>query len=356
VLLFAGARTQRSAAPLSAQVRATAAQTGSGALFGDPAMYLEGGNTVFPASGAYAGPGYFNAAAASADLVRCIKGLPPGSTQESFARDLVSFTATGVGVTRNAATESVNLTGVAAGGGGCFWSPHAVALAGKTLRAYHEFIFAFADNYAVSGGGADRGGGFTLQLVSAKPGAAPDGCGSVAAMGALGSSDAWGAHSIIVQTDVQRDPLDADPVENHTAILLNGSSDHHPVGASMSTACDASATACRHTPANRFEESPPAAHRQRVEVHSGCNAGCDVCDSASVAPPNDHLRVTAWVDCVDCSDVTLDLDRVAHGPTLQRCLSPDAALAFVYYGLTGGFKSGAGQQGVSLSHFVLRSE
>ncbi len=72
VLLFGGERTQRSVAPLEAQTRASAAQTGSASQFGDPAMYLEGGNTRFPAAGAYAGAVYFDPASASADLVRCI--------------------------------------------------------------------------------------------------------------------------------------------------------------------------------------------------------------------------------------------------------------------------------------------
>jgi hypothetical protein len=72
VLLFGGARTQRSVAPSGAQVRASAAQTGSASLFGDAAMYLEGGNTRFPAAGAYAGAVYFDPAVPSADLVRCI--------------------------------------------------------------------------------------------------------------------------------------------------------------------------------------------------------------------------------------------------------------------------------------------
>jgi hypothetical protein len=77
VLLFGGARTQRSVVPLGAQIRASAAQTGSAGLFGDPAMYLEGGNTRFPAAGAYAGAVNFDPAAASADLVRCIQGGTP---------------------------------------------------------------------------------------------------------------------------------------------------------------------------------------------------------------------------------------------------------------------------------------
>jgi hypothetical protein len=72
VLLFGGERTQRSVAPLEAQTRASTAQTGSAGQFGDPAMYLEGGNTRFPAAGAYAGAAHFNPASASADLVRCI--------------------------------------------------------------------------------------------------------------------------------------------------------------------------------------------------------------------------------------------------------------------------------------------
>jgi hypothetical protein len=73
VLLFGGARTLRSVAPLGEQIRVSAAQIGSASEFGDPAMYLEGTNTRFPGAGAYAGEAYFNPALPSADLVRCIR-------------------------------------------------------------------------------------------------------------------------------------------------------------------------------------------------------------------------------------------------------------------------------------------
>ena len=361
VLLFGGARTQRTLAPLLAQVRASAAQTGSAAVFGDPAMYLEAANTLFPASGAYSGAGFFNAGAPSADVVRCIKGLPPGSTQQSFAENFSSFNVAGVGVTPTAASQSLSL-GLAAGtAGGCFWSPTAIPLSGKTLRAYYDFKFSFADSFALTGLGVDRGNGFTLQLVSADSGVAPNICGTEIALGTLPATDvAWGRNSIIVETDVNADTAapnnQHDPFENHTAILLNGSIDHLQTGASMSFACDGTAAACRHAPANMFEESPPSQHHQRVEIHSGCNAACSLCKQFPVTAPNDYSRVTVWVDCLDCSDVVVDLDRLIHVPTLQRCVSSNSALNSAYFGFTGGFRSGARQQGVTLGNMILRSD
>jgi hypothetical protein len=360
VLLFGGARTQRSVAPLVAQVRITAAQTGSAAVFGDAAMYLEAGNTIFPASGAYSGSGFFNAGAASADLVRCIKGLAAGSTQQSFARDFSGFIVAGVGVSPVAATQSLAIATAAGSAGGCFWSPTAVPLAGKTLRAYYDFKFSLADSFAVIGTGLDRGNGFTLQLVSAEPGIAPDICGAEAAMGTLAADSNWGSNSIIVETDVNRDaaaPNDQhDPSENHTAILLNGNIDHLQAGASMSAACDGTAAACRHMPANKFEEAPPAQHHQRIEIHSGCDAACSVCNQFPLAAPHDYSRVAVWVDCMDCSDVVADLDRLTQVPTLQRCVTSNTALSSVYWGFTGGFRSGSRQQGVTLGKLILRSE
>ncbi len=360
VLFFGGARTQRSVAPLSAQLRATAAQTGSAAVFGDPTMYLEAGNTQFPASAAYAGSGYFHAGTASADLVRCIKGLAAGSTQQSFAADFSGFSVAGVGVSPVAQTRSVNIATATGNSGGCFWSPSLVPLAGKTLRTYYDFKFSLSDSFAVNATGADRGNGFTLQLVSAESGVAPDTCGAQAAMGTLAADSIWGGRSIIVETDVHRDaaaPSDAhDPNENHTAILLNGDLDHLQAGASMSAACDGTAAGCRHLPANKFEEAPPALHHQRIEIHSGCDATCSHCSQFPLSPPNDYARVAVWVDCVDCSDVMADLDRLAQRPTLQRCLPSNAALSSAFWGFTGGFRTGSRQQGVTLSELIVRSE
>ncbi len=356
VLLFAGERTLRSLAPPGPQIRATGAQTGNATLFGDPAMYLEGANTVFPAGGAYGGAGFFDPGSASADVVRCIKGLPAGSLQESFAQDFPRFVAIGAGAVPDLAHMSVKLVNAVGAAGACFWSPTAVPLARKTLRAHHEFEFSFADDFALTGTGTDRGNGFSLQLVSADVGTAPSACGTGGTMGTLDGSDPWGANSIILETDVHRDAVSADLAGNHSAILLNGSIDHSQPGASMSPACDGTAAGCRHAPANLFEESIPTGHNQRLELHSGCNAGCSVCNPSAHAAPNDYLRVTVWVDCKDCNDVATDLDRSHHVPSLQRCITPNAALNSVYYGFTGGFNAGAGQQAVSLSHLVVRSE
>lgn len=40
--------------------------------------------------------------------------------------------------------------------GGCLWSPLRIPLAGKTLRAYYEYRFAYADTYAIDGDSNDR--------------------------------------------------------------------------------------------------------------------------------------------------------------------------------------------------------
>lgn len=75
-----------------------------------------------------------------------------------------------------------------------------------------------------------------------------------------------------------------------------------------STACDGSSSVCQHTPPNRFEESPnPQRHHQRVEIVTGCNANCSVCAPAAHAPPRSYARLSAWVDCDDCDDITLGL-------------------------------------------------
>ena len=127
-------------------------------------------------------------------------------------------------------------------------------------------------------------------------------------------------------------------------------------GTSADGAADGSAAGCSHSPANRFEEEPPLAHRQRVEIHSGCDALCTACNHRPVAAPNDHISVTAWIDCSDCSDIAQDLDRAAHQPTMQRCLGADPALDSVYYGFTGGFPGGAPAQAVTLGRLILRSD
>lgn len=176
-------------------------------------------------------------------------------------------------------------------------------------------------------------------------------------MGALAAADIWGVDSIIVETDVHRDvPIINDPVENHTAIMLNGNIDHTGPGDTMSAACNGTATGCRHNPANKFEETPLRTHNQRIEIHTGCNAACTICNPPTHGAPNNYARVTTWVDCKDCNNTAADINRVAAVPTVQRCLALNPALNTVFFGITGGFLSAGSQQGVTLNNLVVRSE
>lgn len=358
VLLFGGART-------ATQSRNTAfARTD---VVASPANYLEGTNATrfgavgSPPSGPFDmtyGRGEFDATQPNRDLVRCITTTPP--VNSSFANNFAGFITVGVGVTATATPVNQTLSiGDAPGvAGGCFWSPTMTPLAGRIIRAYYDYQFTSSDPFALTSVGADRGNGFSLQLVTGQFAAPPSTCGIEANMGVLGAADVWGADSIIFETDVHRDVARADPVQNHSAILLDGFLDHAPAspGATISAACNGTATGCRHSPANRFEESPLQAHNQRIEIHTGCNAACAVCDPSAHAAPNNYARVTAWVDCTDCKETATDIDRVVTVPTIQRCVVINPALNTVYFGFTGGFRSGASQQGVTLTNFFLRSE
>jgi hypothetical protein len=299
VLFFAGER-----AP--GQVRATAAD------FANPANYLEGGNlALFPGVGGYTGADQFNPAAPSADVVRCITGLTGTATQVSFAANLGSFVSVGAAgsVTVNAIDKTVTLADAAGAAGGCFWSPTQFPLAGRNLRAYYDYKFTVPDSFAVTGLGSDRGNGFSLQMVTGSFASAPNTCGAEVDMGVLGSADVWGHDSFIFETDVRQDVGHSDPTENHSAILLDGFLDHAPTApsATISSACDGSATGCRHTPANRFEETPLQTHNQRIEIHTGCNVACTVCNSATHGGPTTYAQINAWVGCQDCNDILGDL-------------------------------------------------
>lgn len=325
------------------------------------ANYLEGTNaTLFPASGTYTGATHFNYTSASTDVARCIKGLPAGATQKSFASDFASFVTAGVGVTTNATDKTVTIADAVGTSGGCFWFPSTIPLAGKALRAYYDYQFSTADTYALTGTGTDRGNGFTFQMVRNDIGAPTAVCGREADMGALAlgaaPGDMWGTLSFIIETDVHKDAGDADPDENHTAIMAHGNLDHSLTNGNPTTACNGTAAGCRHSPANQFEESSPLLHNQRIEIHTGCNAGCSNCDPANHVAPNTYARITAWVDCTDCDDIIIDLDRAAKTPTINRCIILDTALNSVYFGFTGGFRSGTAAQGVTLRNFQLRSE
>ncbi len=346
VLFFSGERTV-------GQVRATAADKSL------VANYLEGTNaTLFPASGVYTGPNSYSATQVGTDVSRCVRGLPLTGKQQSFAQDFASFMAIGVGVTATATTQTLTIADAPGVGGGCFWSPTALTLASKVVRAYYDYKFSFADPFALTSVGADRGNGFSLQMVTGQFAAPPNTCGTEVNMGVLGAADVWGADSIIFETDVRRDVARADPVENHSAILLDGFLDHAPASpsATISAACNGTATGCRHTPANKYEESPLQTHNQRIEIHTGCDAACTLCNPSAHLAPNNYARVTAWIDCADCKDTATDINRVTTVPTIQRCVVIGPALNTVYFGFTGGFRSGASQQGVTLNNLVVRTE
>jgi len=351
VLLFAGERGP-------GQTRDTPLAKAS------PANYLEGANLTrygavgSPPTGPFDmtyGAGSYAASNSTRDLARCVTSVP---VSLSFASNLASFIAVGAGVVPDPATKSVGIVDAAGVSGGCFWSPTLIPIAGKVVRAYYDYQFAFSDSFALSGVGADRGNGFSLQMVTGSFAAAPSTCGSEVNMGVLGSADVWGHDSFIFETDVHRDVARGDPIENHSAILLDGFLDHAPAApsATISTACNGSATGCRHSPANKFEETPLQTHNQRIEIHSGCDAACTVCDPPTHGAPNNYARITAWVDCKDCNDTVTDIDRVAKTPTIQRCVAVSPVMNTVYLGFTGGFRSGTSRQGVTLSNFVLRSE
>ena len=314
VLIFAGERTTRSVAPLTAQSRATAAQKGDASTYGDPAMYLEGTNaTLFPANGTYTGSAYYATGSPSSDIVRCITGA--GAAQVSFANDLPSFVRTGAiptvitNTTENNLTITDNAAGTAAG---CFWSPIPIPLARKTVRAYYEYQFDYADTFATSGAPDDRGNGMTFQLVRGDipntfgVATQPSTCGTEANLGAVGTTDIWGSLSYIVETDIRRNG--GDPAGNHTAIMINGSLVHTASDtqtATSSAPCNGTKSSCLHYPANMFEESPtPLTHNQRIEIHTGCNLTCSRCNPSS---GDGYAKISAWVDCTDCSDVSADL-------------------------------------------------
>lgn len=364
LLLFSGSRTTRTVAPLIAQTRSTIAEKGDPATFGDAAMYLEGSNAIlFPANGAYAGATLFNTASPGADLVRCINGLGSGGASFSNPTDFASFTPAGVAVTpdvtTNPAAPSVSIADASGSSGGCFWFPSAIPLAGKSLRAYYNFKLFYPDTFALGDPVSDRGNGFTLQMLRSDLGP-PTACGSETNMGILDAPNPWGSLSFIFETDIRRDISRSDPAGNHTAIMINGNLRHSP--GTMNTDCNGTVSGCRRSPANGFEESPaPLTHNQRIEIHTGCNAGCMLCNPAAHAAPNTFARISVWVDCADCSDVVADLNRLTKPPTIQRCSALFPEMNAIYFGLTGGFRSGATlgaapAQSVTISNLSLRSD
>ncbi|HJW27058.1 MAG TPA: hypothetical protein VJ576_19360 [Rhodocyclaceae bacterium] len=348
VLLFGGAR-------VAGQSRGTPAEIATAA------NYLEGANAAaFPDGTGYvaAQPSAFNAASPGTDLIRCITGYPAGSI--SFAANFADFAAAGNGVSLDTTYQTISLAGTASATGGCFWYPNPLPLAGRTLRAYYRYAFAFPDTYALTGSGTDRGNGFTFQLVrSDLPNSPVSLCGRTIDMGALtigtpGAGGGLSVYSFTIESDVRQDVGNLDPSGNHTAILAYGNLAHTPTNGTPTTACNASAKGCLHTPANKFEESPtPAEHNQRIEILSGCNSACSACDPTAHGVPNNHVRIRVWVDCADCTDTAVDYP---GEPNMQRCTVLDSPLASAYIGFTGGFRTGSGAQGVTLRDFVLLSQ
>ncbi|MDD5058549.1 MAG: hypothetical protein PHQ60_11815 [Sideroxydans sp.] len=317
----------------------------------------------------------------SLDVIACITPPPLGSSQTTFAGNFSDFITAGSGVTTDSTAKTVTIANAPGTSGGCFWLPNTVAFAGKTVRAYYEYQFSNSDNYATNGGvGTDRGNGITLDIVDGTQGSPSSICGLASNMGAFIESfptsigGVWAGKSLTIETDVHRDinplntlanPDDTDPVENHTAIMAYGNLAHGVAPGSngyLTTACDGTAAGCRFTnspshptwAANQFEEFPtPLLHNQRVEIRSGCNSTCATCNPASHVAPNTYVKISTWVDCTNCNDVSADN---VTTPTIKRCIILDPALNSPYIALTGGFRSGAAAQGVTLSNFILRSE
>jgi hypothetical protein len=343
ILVFAGERTTRTVAPLVAQTRATPAQKGDGANAGDPAMYLEGTNaTQFPADGAYTGAAYYATGAPSADVVRCITGA--GAAQVSFSNDLPNFITAGatealtIDLTENSVTLSASAAGTAAA---CLWSPVPIPLLGKTLRAYYEYQFKYADSYATSGAAADRGNGMTFQLVNGDNVSAPNTCGSLTNLGALNAPNSWGRLSYVVETDVRNDATN-DPPGNHTAIMLNGEPAHaasETQTATLTAPCKGGKSSCQFYPANTFEDDPtPLAHNQRVEIHTGCNAGCTRCNPGST---DGYAKISVWVDCTDCSEVTADFTKYIGSELITLLANRDFSAIGNWTGSNWSWSAGA---------------
>lgn len=330
VLIFAGERT-------TGQARVTPADQSN------KANYLEPPNlSIFPGGGAYSGATGFNKTMPSQDLLACI--TPSGTTHVSFASNFGSFTTAGAGVTADSATQTVAVASTGGSSGGCFWYPTAIPLNGKTLRAYYDFAFANPD----PAGGVDIGNGITISFLRSDVGP-PTACGSESDLGALDLSTTWGNVSLFVETDIRKTSADNDPAGNHTAIMANGNLAHSssPSGNGyITSACNGTAQGCLHSPANKFEESPtPAQHHQRVEIHTGYS------DSTCTSTGGSYAQIKVWVDCAACNDTFTDFS--ATPPAASRCTTLDSSMNSIYFGLTGGFSSAGGGQGVTIRNLDL---
>lgn len=319
---------------------------------------------VFQTTSDYTGNTDYFSTAASADLIRCIKGVIPPAVQASFSTNFTDFAASGGpgAAAPDAATQTLTLLDASGSTGGCFWYGNPVPLAGRTLRSYYTFQFGSSDNPGVF---PDLRYGFTLQLVKGDEGN-PNGCGNELNSGALGATatlaapGTWGSRSFIVETDIHRSFTRNDPPGNHTAIMKNGSLDHAGFGDLLSSACNGTSNLCQHAAIDKFEDSPaPLAHNQRLEIITGCNNTCAICTPGLHAAPNTYAKVSVWSDCSNCSDVAINLDRITQPPTVQICsdLNPsgETAMNQVFVGFTGGFSS-TFPNPVSIRDFVFRSE
>ncbi len=340
-LLFAGERQ-------NSQSRSNATERGN------VAAYLEGANvSAFSSGGNLAGNGYFAKTAPTADLARCIKGLPPGAMQVSFANNFGSFTPGGTSgsTTPDSNEATVTFSGTPGFTGGCLWYADPIPLAGKALRLYYEFQFSRADTFALGGSTTDLGNGFTLQMVQSDLGFPT--CGTDSRLGTLQPMDGW-LFSLIVETDVRRNTGNSDPAGNHSAILINGNLSH--ASGSINSACNGSVSGCVPGPANVFEESPqPLSHNQRLEITTGCNSTCSACTPASHGVGGlTYAQMAVWLDCSDCTDLATALDRVTKPPSMTRCVTLDSSLNTSYVGITSGFS--VAPQTVVIRNFALRSE
>jgi hypothetical protein len=312
-------------------------------------------NHLVPDGASLGGASTYSTTSPATDVAACIRGLPAGATQVSFSGNFGDFAV--AGSSGAAAPDSANATAdlldASGSSGGCFWyTGTPIPLAGKTMRSYYRFRFAFGDDPAAA---PDLRYGFTLQLVKSDMGY-PDQCGTAANSGVLSGSNIYGNRSFIIESDIYQSSSHSDPVANHTAIMKNGSLNHAGYGVTTSTACDGSANLCEHAPVNFFEETPtPQAHNQRMEIVTGCNSSCSACDPNNHVTPNTYAKVAVWVDCTACADVSMNLDRIAQPPKVQICSDLDVSMDSIYFGFTGGF-SPIYPNAVTISDFVLRSE
>jgi hypothetical protein len=332
VVIFAGQRsaTENTA---GAQTRADSTQIATVSNYlgtANTANFALGSGAVFTGTTAY------DKTQLGQDVLACIT---------SVAGSNLDITGFGSGFATAGTAVSVSpstllLSG--AGASGCLWSTTAAALDGKTLRTYFTFQFTSSD----ASGSANRRYGFTYSLLGDDGVGAPNTCGTAANMGAQTS---W-LTGLLVETDVYRQSGAgyADPAGNHVAIMVNNNLDHSlpSNGGTTTGGCEFAAVGGF----DKFEESPPLPHNQRIEVQTRCNSTCTSCGAAGT-----YARMQAWVDCAGagCSDTSADF---ASTPTVKKCVALDPAMNTFYFGFTGGWGSGANSQGVTIQNFRLQTQ